>query len=367
MIELRHVTKRYGAVEALHDVSFRAPEGKIVGLLGQNGAGKSTTLNILTGYLSPTSGQVLVDGMDLLQNARECKRLIGYLPEKPPLYDEMTVRSYLRFVCELKEVQKSAIAAHVEDIIRTCGLSEVAHRLIGHLSKGYRQRVGLAQALINNPPILILDEPTVGLDPKQIIEIRTLVKKLGKKHTVILSSHILSEVQEVCDRVVIINHGQIAANDTIDNLSKAVSGVNRLVVRISGPKNEVLQAIRAIDDVTKVRADMEREPKIFEFEIEAKPDADIRPALNQMVKEHGWDIYKMDLGVMTLEDAFLKITMGEGVKLSSEKSSAPAAEKSAAPAAETTAPEEPAAAPAEAEKAETPAEDAAQKQEGGEA
>ena len=167
--------------------------------------------------------------------------------------------------------------------------------------------------------------------------------------------------------MVIINHGQIAANDTIDNLSKAVSGVNRLVVRISGPKNEVLQAIRTIDDVTKVRADMEREPKIFEFEIEAKPNADIRPALNQMVKEHGWDIYKMDLGVMTLEDAFLKITMGEGVKLSSEKSGAPAAEKSAAPAAETTAPEEPAAAPAEAEKAETPAEDAAQKQEGGEA
>ena len=168
MIELRHVTKRYGAVEALHDVSFRAPEGQIVGLLGQNGAGKSTTLNILTGYLPPTSGQVLVDGMDLLQNARECKRLIGYLPEKPPLYDEMTVRSYLRFVCELKEVQKSAIAAHVEDIIRTCGLSEVAHRLIGHLSKGYRQRVGVAQSLCGNPKVLVLDEPTVGLDPRPV-------------------------------------------------------------------------------------------------------------------------------------------------------------------------------------------------------
>ena len=164
MIELRHVTKRYGAVEALHDVSFRAPEGQIVGLLGQNGAGKSTTLNILTGYLPPTSGQVLVDGMDLLQNARECKRLIGYLPEKPPLYDEMTVRAYLRFVCELKEVQKSAIAAHVEDIIRTCGLSEVAHRLIGHLSKGYRQRVGVAQSLCGNPKVLVLDEPTAALD-----------------------------------------------------------------------------------------------------------------------------------------------------------------------------------------------------------
>lgn len=181
MIELRHVTKRYGAVEALHDVSFRAPEGQIVGLLGQNGAGKSTTLNILTGYLPPTSGQVLVDGMDLLQNARECKRLIGYLPEKPPLYDEMTVRSYLRFVCELKEVQKSAIAAHVEDIIRTCGLSEVAHRLIGHLSKGYRQRVGVAQSLCGNPKVLVLDEPTVGLDPRQVVEIRALIADLGKR------------------------------------------------------------------------------------------------------------------------------------------------------------------------------------------
>lgn len=205
MIELRHVTKRYGAVEALHDVSFRAPEGQIVGLLGQNGAGKSTTLNILTGYLPPTSGQVLVDGMDLLQNARECKRLIGYLPEKPPLYDEMTVRSYLRFVCELKEVQKSAIAAHVEDIIRTCGLSEVAHRLIGHLSKGYRQRVGVAQSLCGNPKVLVLDEPTVGLDPRQVVEIRALIADLGKTHTVIFSSHLLSEIQQLCQRVLILN------------------------------------------------------------------------------------------------------------------------------------------------------------------
>ena len=197
MIELRHVTKRYGAVEALHDVSFRAPEGQIVGLLGQNGAGKSTTLNILTGYLPPTSGQVLVDGMDLLQNARECKRLIGYLPEKPPLYDEMTVRAYL----------KSAIAAHVEDIIRTCGLSEVAHRLIGHLSKGYRQRVGVAQSLCGNPKVLVLDEPTVGLDPRQVVEIRALIADLGKTHTVIFSSHLLSEIQQLCQRVLILNRG----------------------------------------------------------------------------------------------------------------------------------------------------------------
>ena len=233
MIELRHVTKRYGAVEALHDVSFRAPEGQIVGLLGQNGAGKSTTLNILTGYLPPTSGQVLVDGMDLLQNARECKRLIGYLPEKPPLYDEMTVRSYLRFVCELKEVQKSAIAAHVEDIIRTCGLSEVAHRLIGHLSKGYRQRVGVAQALLGSPKLIILDEPTVGLDPAQVIELRRLIRELGRTHTVILSSHILSEVKAVCDKALILSQGHLAA---VVDLTEEQRDLEELFLALTAPE-----------------------------------------------------------------------------------------------------------------------------------
>ena len=215
--------------------------------------------------------------------------------------------------------------SHLKDVCNLCKISDVSNRVIKHLSKGYRQRVGLAQALIGNPPILILDEPTVGLDPNQIIEIRTLVKKLGKRHTVILSSHILTEVQEVCDRVVIINHGQVAAYDTIDNLSKSVSGSNKLTVRISGPKIDILQAIRAIDGVLKVRADMEREPGMFEYEIAAKPDSDIRPALNQMVQAHGWGIYKMDLGEMTLEDVFLKITMGEGVKMSSSKKTAASA------------------------------------------
>lgn len=312
MIEVKHLTKQYGDKLAVNDISFTVEDGEILGLLGPNGAGKSTTMNMLTGYISSTSGQALINGIDILEDPIKAKAQIGYLPELPPLYLDMTVMGYLNFVYDLKKC-KLPRRSHLKDVCNLCRISDVSGRVIKHLSKGYRQRVGLAQALINNPPILILDEPTVGLDPKQIIEIRTLVKKLGKKHTVILSSHILTEVQEVCDRVVIINHGQIAANDTIDNLSKAVSGVNRLVVRINGPKNEVLQAIRGLEDVTKVRADMEREPGIFEFEIEAKPDADIRPALNQMVESHGWYIYKMDLGVMTLEDAFLKITMGEGV------------------------------------------------------
>ena len=253
MIELRHVTKRYGAVEALHDVSFRAPEGQIVGLLGQNGAGKSTTLNILTGYLPPTSGQVLVDGMDLLQNARECKRLIGYLPEKPPLYDEMTVRAYLRFVCELKEVQKSAIAAHVEDIIRTCGLSEVAHRLIGHLSKGYRQRVGVAQSLCGNPKVLVLDEPTVGLDPRQVVEIRALIADLGKTHTVIFSSHLLSEIQQLCQRVLILNRGHLEYEADMQELAETGETL-RLRASIAMREKQLIPALRSLPCVRRVKA-----------------------------------------------------------------------------------------------------------------
>ena len=252
MIEVKHLTKQYGDKLAVNDISFTVEDGEILGLLGPNGAGKSTTMNMLTGYISSTSGQALINGIDILEDPIKAKAQIGYLPELPPLYLDMTVMGYLNFVYDLKKC-KLPRRSHLKDVCNLCRISDVSGRVIKHLSKGYRQRVGLAQALINNPPILILDEPTVGLDPKQIIEIRTLVKKLGKKHTVILSSHILSEVQEVCDRVVIINHGQIAANDTIDNLSKAVSGVNRLVVRISGPKNEVLQAIRTIDDVTKVQ------------------------------------------------------------------------------------------------------------------
>ena len=340
MIEVKHLTKHYGDKVAVNDISFTVEDGEILGLLGPNGAGKSTTMNMLTGYISSTSGQALINGVDILEDPIRAKAQIGYLPELPPLYLDMTVMGYLNFVYDLKKC-KLPRRSHLKDVCNLCKINDVSGRIIKHLSKGYRQRVGLAQALIGNPPILILDEPTVGLDPKQIIEIRTLVKKLGKRHTVILSSHILTEVQAVCDRVVIINRGQIAADDTTDNLSKSVSASNKINVRISGTKAEVLQAIRAISGVEKVHADMEREPGIFEYEIEAKHNADIRPDLNQMVQEHGWGIYKMDLGEMTLEDVFLKITMGEGVKLSSTKkaSEQPADAKPEKAAAETEASE----------------------------
>lgn len=253
LIELRHVTKRYGAVEALSDVSFIAPEGQIVGLLGQNGAGKTTTLNILTGYLPPSAGKVLVDGMDLLTQARACKRLIGYLPEKPPLYEEMTVRAYLKFVCELKEVEKRAIAPHVEEIIKTCGLTEVAHRLIGHLSKGYQQRVGVAQALCGDPKVLVLDEPTVGLDPRQVVEIRQLIAELGKNRTIIFSSHLLSEVQQLCQRVLILSHGHLEYEADMQQLSQTGETL-RLRASIAMREKQLLPALRSLQCVRRVKA-----------------------------------------------------------------------------------------------------------------
>ncbi|MBQ3279116.1 MAG: ABC transporter ATP-binding protein [Clostridia bacterium] len=246
MIALEQVTKRYGPVEALKEVSFRIPRGGITGLLGRNGAGKTTALNLMTGYFPPTAGRVLVGGKDMRTEARACKRMIGYLPEKPPLYDEMTVEEYLRFVCELKEVRREGAKAHVDEIIGLCGLGEVRHRVTGHLSKGYRQRAGIAQALCGSPDVLILDEPTVGLDPKQTAEMRELIRELGKDRTVVFSSHILSEVQQLCDRAVILNEGRMIRSLDLG----AEDGENiRLRLRAAGPASRVMPALRALDCV----------------------------------------------------------------------------------------------------------------------
>ncbi|MDE5769960.1 MAG: ABC transporter ATP-binding protein [Oscillospiraceae bacterium] len=313
MIEVRNLTKHYGDKKAVNDISFTVNDGEILGFLGPNGAGKSTTMNMLTGYISSTSGQALINGVDILEDPIKAKSYIGYLPEIPPLYVDMTVYSYLNFMFDLKKC-KLPRRSHLKDVMTLCKVIDVKDRLIRNLSKGYKQRVGLAQALINNPPVLILDEPTVGLDPKQIIEIRTLIKRLGKNHTVILSSHILSEIQAVCDRVIIINHGVVAADDTATNLSDKVSTDHRIIARIDGPKAEVLQAIRTIDGLKYVRADMEREKNIYDFEIEAEPGIDIRRDINQITREHGWDILMLKTMEMTLEDIFLKITMGEGIR-----------------------------------------------------
>lgn len=312
MIEVKNLTKHYGDKKAVNDISFVVNDGEILGFLGPNGAGKSTTMNMLTGYISSTSGSVLINGVDVLEDPIKAKANIGYLPELPPLYLDMTVKAYLNFVFDLKKC-KLPRKSHLTDICELCKISDVKDRIIKHLSKGYKQRVGLAQALIGNPPVLILDEPTVGLDPKQMVEIRTLIKKLGRNHTVILSSHILSEIQAVCDRVIIINKGEIAADDTAANLSNKISADHRLIVRIEGNKDEILFELRKIPGLKYVRADMEREKGVYEYEMEAKEDVDLRREVSALVNKMNWTILYMNSAELTLEDIFLKITMGEGV------------------------------------------------------
>lgn len=313
MIEVKNLTKSYGDKKAINGISFTVEDGEILGFLGPNGAGKSTTMNILTGYISSTSGSAIINGVDIFEEPLKAKKNIGYLPEIPPLYIDMTVKDYLNFVYDLKKC-KLPRKAHLKDVCELVQITDVYERIIKNLSKGYKQRVGLAQALIGNPPVLILDEPTVGLDPKQIIEIRTLIKKLGKKHTVILSSHILSEIQAVCDRVIIINKGKVAAEDTIDNLSKTVSGDHRLIMRIDGAgKKDIIKALRDIEGIISVKANMMREDNIWEFEIEAQEGIDVRRDINSVCRENNFNILMMKNNEMTLEDIFLKITMGENI------------------------------------------------------
>ncbi len=310
MITVNHLTKRYGSHLAVDDISFTVQDGEIVGFLGPNGAGKSTTMNMLTGYISSSSGEALINDTDILDNPIKAKRDIGYLPELPPLYQEMTVMSYLSFVYDLKKCKLSR-KAHLTEVCNLCKIEEVKDRIIKNLSKGYRQRVGLAQALVGNPPILILDEPTVGLDPKQMREMRTLIKRLGKRHTVILSSHILSEIQAVCDRVIIINKGKIVADGAIDTLAQSMSQNHRLKVRLDGDAAEVLQVLRAMNGVAKVQQSAQQEAGLYDYELEPAGNADLRKAVNAAAQANGWNIYRMESGMLTLEDVFLKVTMGE--------------------------------------------------------
>ncbi len=318
MIEVRNLTKKYGDKLAVNNISFKVEKGEILGFLGPNGAGKSTTMNMLTGYISSTSGEVLIDGTDILEEPKKAKANIGYLPEIPPIYVDMTVDAYLNFMFDLKKC-KLPRKAHLKEVCGLCKIQDVRNRIIKNLSKGYRQRVGLAQALINNPPVLILDEPTVGLDPNQIIEIRSLIKKLGKRHTVILSSHILPEIQAVCDRIIIINKGQVAADGTADEIAKNITNEHKMTLRIEGPthtaddKREITDAIKTISGVKYVRADMERERGIYDYDIETDGKTDVRRDLNKLCAEKGWNILMLQLSDLTLEDIFLKITMDEGL------------------------------------------------------
>lgn len=310
MIEVKNLTKKYGTHIAVDDISFEVHEGEILGFLGPNGAGKSTTMNILTGYLSATNGKVSIHGHDILEEPNEAKANIGYLPEQPPLYPDMTVREYLNFMFDLK---KCALPRqrHIAEICKVLKIEDVYGRLIRNLSKGYKQRVGFAQALIGNPPVLILDEPTVGLDPNQIIEIRTLIKMLGKHHTIILSSHILSEIEAVCDRIVIINDGKIVANDTAAELSANISNDRRLLVSVAGPAKEVSALISGINGVDKVSYEGSREAGVHAFAIETVGGADIRRDLFTRLAQRNWPLLSSGSAAMSLEDVFVKLTMKE--------------------------------------------------------
>ena len=311
MIEINHLVKNYGTKFAVDDVSFRVGEGEIVGFLGPNGAGKSTTMNILTGYLSSTSGEAKVGGIDILENPDEAKKLIGFLPEQPPLYIDMTVQEYLNFVYDIKACKLNR-EKHLEEIRRVTKIDDVKNRLIRNLSKGYRQRVGIAQALVGNPPVIIFDEPTVGLDPKQIIEIRNLIRSLGKNHTVVLSTHILSEVQSVCDRIIIINEGKIIADEKTENITQAVDQNRRWSVKISGPQREVQAALSAIPGVTSVELTGERELDSYVYRLETERNTDVRKPLFYAMAEKNWPILGLEAVGMNLEEVFVRITERAG-------------------------------------------------------
>ena len=308
MIEIQNISKRYGDKWAVKDASFTIQKGEILGFLGRNGAGKSTTMNIITGYISATSGSVKLDGYDILANPREVKRRIGYLPEMPPLYMDMTVDEYLRFVASIKEVKKTQVNNHLNDICELVRIGDVRGRLIKNLSKGYKQRVGMAQALVGNPEVIFMDEPTVGLDPMQIIEIRKLIKDLGADHTVVLSSHILHEISDVCERVVIINQGQIVAQDTLDNLTKNISDTRRLRLRVEGQSRELYKIIRQVQGVRQVEEMGVKEPGTADFLVVAGRDSDVRKPIFQLLANRGSTILMMRPMDIELEDIFLQLT-----------------------------------------------------------
>ena len=318
MIEVSSLSKRYGTHLAVKNVSFNINKGEVVGFLGPNGAGKSTIMNILTGYLSLTQGKVTVDGFDIVSDPLLAKKRIGYLPEIPPLYLDMTVREYLYFIYDLKKVTFPK-APHIDEIVKLVRLEEVDKRLIKNLSKGYRQRVGIAAALVGNPVVLILDEPTVGLDPKQIIEIRDLIAKLGRNHTSILSSHILSEVQAVCKRVIIINRGHIVADDTPDNLSKVLSKDHSLIARVIGREEDVLSALNSVKDVQTVVCLGEKESGSKDYHIEPVVGCDVRGDVTKRLAERQKTLLSLTSNELTLEQIFLRITNEDDLNLVNTK------------------------------------------------
>lgn len=317
MIEVRNLVKKYGSHMAVNHLNFTIEKGKIYGFLGPNGAGKSTTMNMITGYIASTEGEILIDGHNILEEPEEAKKKIGYLPEIPPLYVDMTVSEYLKFVAELKSIPKEKRSGNINEVMSTTKLQSVKDRLIKNLSKGYRQRVGLAQALLGYPEIIILDEPTVGLDPKQIIEIRDLIKSLGNKHTVILSSHILSEVSAVCDHVLIIDKGKLVASDTPENLSKVMAGANSLELTVKGKEEVIRKALDMVENIEELVYHQSMIKDACDFTVKIAGNQDMGENIFFALAEVKCPILKMQSSNMSLEEVFLKLT-DDGRSISSE-------------------------------------------------
>jgi ABC-2 type transport system ATP-binding protein len=309
MLELQGVTKVYGSRKAVDNISFSVGDHELLGFLGPNGAGKSTTMNIIAGYTSSTSGTVKVNGREILEDPIGCKKQIGYLPERPPLYPDMTVEAYLSFMFDLK---KTALPKkdHIAALCASVGIAEVRDRLIKNLSKGYQQRVGLAQAMLGNPALLILDEPTVGLDPKQILEVRDLIRELGKRCAVIFSSHILQEIQAVCERIIIINKGALIADDSPERLA-AAAGENKLLLRAEAPPDELLELLMKLPGIKSAESAGSPEPGAFEFLLESEAGKDVRRDLWRLLAEKGWPMLSLRKSGISLEDAFLRLTAGD--------------------------------------------------------
>jgi len=311
VIEVRNLVKYYGDFPAVKDITFSVEKGEILGFLGPNAAGKTTTMRIITGYMPATRGTVKVAGYDVFEHPLEVKKRIGYLPENPPLYMDMRVRDYLRFVAEIKGVDRKGVNAEVERVAELVSITHVLDKYAQKLSKGYRQRVGLAQALINNPPVLILDEPTIGLDPKQIIEVRELIKSLGSEHTIILSTHILPEVSMTCSRVVIINEGKLVAMDTPENLTARLQGSETVFVEVEGPIQDVLGAIEKMEEVISATVEQRKGDEVGLFKVQARVGSDIRKKLASLVVNSNWGLLELRPEKLSLEEIFLKLTTKE--------------------------------------------------------
>lgn len=307
MIEVKNVTKKYGSTIAVNDVSFEVKDGEVVGFLGPNGAGKSTTMNMITGFIEPTSGQIIVNGNDISKKPRKAKKEIGYMPETVPLYYELTPKEFVSYMAELKLVKRSERKQEVDKVLKETGLETVQNKLIRNLSRGYKQRVSMAGALVGNPDVIILDEPTVGLDPKQITEIRSLIKELGKKHTVILSSHILSEISQICEMVIIINKGKIVAIDTPENLEKSTREKNSISLIVEDPKNNMNKLKDKIKEIDSIDFVKDNEDGTKQYIITYSADVDLRKKLFEVLPKQEIVIFELKKTESTLEDAFMKL------------------------------------------------------------